>query len=65
MSNEVSIQVSIEKNFYQKLLINAIIWSMLEYISTPDYDETENGVSKSTVLQLTIKHLTKEKSLGS
>ena len=36
---------------------------MLESPSTSDYDETENGVSKSTVLQPTIKHLMKETSL--
>ena len=38
---------------------------MLESTSTSDYDDTENGVSKSTVLQPTIKHLMKETSPGS
>ena len=30
----------------KKLMINAIICSMLEYPSTSDYDQTDNGVSK-------------------
>ena len=46
-------------------MITAITWSILESPSTSDYDEMENGVSKSTMLEPTIKHLTKETSLGS
>ena len=38
---------------------------MLKSPPTSDYDEKENGVSKSTFLEPTIKHLTKETSLGS
>ena len=38
---------------------------MLESPSTYDYNEMENGVSKSKVLEPTIKHLMKETSLGS
>ena len=40
-------------------MINAIIWSMLDSLSTYDYDEIDNGVSKSTGLEHTIKHLMK------
>ena len=38
---------------------------MLKSISTFHYDEINNDVSKSKILSFTIKHLTKEKSLGS
>ena len=57
MSNEVSRQVSIKKNLYQKLMLNAIIWSMLESPSISDYDEMENGVSKSTFFRTYNKRL--------
>ena len=50
MSNEVSRQVRIETNLDKKLMINEITCSMLDSPSTSDYDETENGVYKSTVL---------------
>ena len=36
---------------------------MLESPSTSDYDEMDNVVSKSTVLEPTIKHLMKETRL--
>ena len=64
MSNEVSRQVSIEKNYYHKLMINATTCSILESPSTYDYDEMYNGVYKSTVLEPTIKRLVKETSHG-
>ena len=37
---------------------------MLESPPTYNYDDMYNGVSKRTVLELTIKHLMKETSLG-
>ena len=36
---------------------------MLESTSTFDYDKIDNGVSKSTVLEPTMKNLTKETNL--
>ena len=48
----------------QKLMINVINCSMLESPSTSGYDEMDNGVSKSTVLEPTIKHSMKETSLS-
>ena len=59
MSNGVYRQGSIETFFYQKLMMNAISGSMLESTSTFDNDNMENGASKSTVLEPTIKHLMK------
>ena len=38
---------------------NTINYSMSEYMSTSGYDELYNGVSKSTFLEPTMKHLTK------
>ena len=46
-----------------KLMINDITCSMLEYPSTSDDDDMENGVFKPTVLELKIQHLTKETNL--
>ena len=43
------------KKIDPKLTIKAITCSMLESPSTSDYDEIENGVSKSTVLEPMIK----------
>ena len=43
---------------------NTITCSMLESTSTFDYDKIDNGVSKSTVLEPTMKNLTKETNLG-
>ena len=40
----------LKQNFDKKLMINVITSSMLDYPSTSDYYEMENGVSKSTVL---------------
>ena len=37
--------------------------TIFEYPSTSYHDETDNGVSKSIVLEPTIKHLMKETSL--
>ena len=51
MSNEVSRQVSIEKNFDQKSLINEITCSVLEYLFTSDYNDIYNGVTKPIVLE--------------
>ena len=45
-------------------MINTINYSMLESPYTSDYDEMDNGVSKSTLLEPKIKHLTKETSIG-
>ena len=45
-----------------KLMINGINWSMLESSSTSEYNEMYYSVSKSLVLQPTIKHLMKETS---
>ena len=39
-----------KQKFDQKSMINMITCSMLESPPTSDYDEMENGVSKSTVL---------------
>ena len=46
-------------------MINVITWSMLESPSTSDYDEMDNGISKSKNLEPKIKLLMKEISLGS
>ena len=46
-------------------MINAITWSMFESPFTSDYDDMENGVSKSTVLEPIIINLMKEKICGS
>ena len=46
-------------------MINAIFWSILESPPTSDYDDMDNSVYKSTVLEPTIKHLIKETSLCS
>ena len=54
----------LKQNFDLQLIINMITCSMLQYPSTSDYDDMENGVSKSTLLQPTINHLMKEKSIG-
>ena len=54
----------LNENFDKKIMINAIICSMLEAPSTSDYDEMDNVVTKSTILEPTIKHLMKETSLG-
>ena len=45
----------LKQDFGKKLLINAITCSMFESPSTSDYDDMDNGVSKSTVLELIIK----------
>ena len=65
MSNEVSRQVRIETKFDQRLMIKAITCSMLEYPYISDYDEMGSGVFKSTLLEPTIIHLMKGKSLAS
>ena len=44
-------------------MINAITCSMLESPCTSDYDEINNGVSKSTVLEPTTKQLMKKTGL--
>ena len=49
----------LNKYFYKKLMINVIKFSMLDYPSTSDHDYMYNGVSKSSVLEPTIKHLMK------
>ena len=41
-------------------MINEITCSILEYTHTTYYDEMYNSVSKSTVLEPTIKQLMKE-----
>ena len=65
MSNEVSIQVSIETKLLSEINDKCDFWSMLESPSTSDYDDMDNNVYKSTVLEPTIKHLIKETSLCS
>ena len=50
VSNDASRQVIIEIFFEKKLMINAITCSMLESLSTSDYDVIENCVYKSTDL---------------
>ena len=40
-----------KQDFDQKLMINTIYFSILDSPSTSDYDEMENGVSKSTFLR--------------
>ena len=49
------------KNVNKKLMISAITCSMLEYPSNSNHDDMNTGVSKSTLLGSTIKHVTKEK----
>ena len=39
-----------KQNFDKKLMINGINCSMLEYQPTSDYDDTDKGVSKPTLL---------------
>ena len=46
-------------------MINTITWLIMDSLSTSKYDDMYNGVSKSTVLEPTIKHLMKEKIIGS
>ena len=41
------------------------MWSILESPSTSDYGDMDNGISKSTALEPTIKNLLKEKIIGS
>ena len=48
-----------KQKFDHKLMINEINCSMLESTSTSDYEEMDNDVSKSKVLEPTIKHLMK------
>ena len=52
------------QNFDNKQMINAITCSMLESPSTSDYNDMDNDVSKSKVLEPMIKHLMKETGLG-
>ena len=40
-----------KKDVDKKLMINAIMYLMLESSSTYNYDDKENGVSKLTVLE--------------
>ena len=47
----------------KKIMINTITCSFFLSLYTSDYDEMENFVSKSTVLEPTLKHLMKETSL--
>ena len=47
-----------------EVIINVITFLLLEYTSISDYDKMDNGVSKSTVLEPTTKHLMKKTSLG-
>ena len=59
MPNEVSRQVSIEKNFDHKLIINAIICLMLESQFMSDDDNVNTGDSESKHFEPKIKHLAK------
>ena len=43
----------LEKKIDQKLMMTAITCSMLESPSTSNYDEMDNGISKSIVLEPT------------
>ena len=54
----------LKQDFDKKLMIHAITSSMLDSPSTFNYDDMDNGVSKSTVLEPTTKHLMKKTSLG-
>ena len=45
----------LKQKFDQELMINKITCSMLESISTSEYDATCNGVSELTVLETIIK----------
>ena len=58
-------QSVLKQNFDKKSMINSINCLILESPSTSDYDDMENGVSKSTVLEPTIKHVVKYTSCGS
>ena len=49
----------LKQNIDHKLMINFINCSILESPYTYDYDDMKNGVSKSTVLETTIRHLKK------
>ena len=49
----------LKQNFDYKLMINSINFSILEFPSTSYYDDMDNGVSKSTVLEPTVRHLMK------
>ena len=46
----------LKQNLDNKLMISEITWSMLEYPSTSDYDDMVDVVSKSTLLEPTIKN---------
>ena len=54
----------LKQNVDHKLMINMITCSMLEFSSTYDYNEMENDVFVSTLLEPTTKHLMTETSLG-
>ena len=64
MSNEVSIQASFETKIWSEIMINVFTCSILDSPSTYHYDDMDNGIYKSIVLEYTIKHLMKETSLG-
>ena len=55
----------LKRKFDKNLIINAITWSMLESLLNSDDDDMDNGVSKSTILEHTIKNLMKETIFGS
>ena len=50
----------VKKDVDKKLMINTITCLVLESPYTSDKDDMDNGVYKSTVLEPTIKHLSKE-----
>ena len=52
----------LKRDVDNKLMINTINCSFLDNPSTSDDDEMDNGVSKSIILEPTIKSLMKEKS---
>ena len=54
----------LKQDIDKKLWINGITCSMLESPSTYENDDMGNGVSKSTVLEHTIKNLIKEKAFA-
>ena len=58
------LEKSLLKQIDHKLMINTITCSMLESPYTYYYDDVDNGVSKSILLEPTIKHLMKDTSLG-
>ena len=49
----------LKQNIDHKLTINLITCSILESPYTSDYDDMKNDVSKSTLLEPTIRHLKK------